>query len=325
MISPLTNHIIYREDNVYLYPLPIHKNIAFLKQQGRFLNGSKSKYPMVKKVLKMQYVFPRHLKIDHKVQVNNTNVLKFDFLHQVGVSILVISSTYVPTKFKVTATVLPKQCEQENEYSFVFSGSDLWIEKSSTWITSIMYNINCSLPYTLSSYLLHLPYTKILEVCTSLQNRVLKQIFYIMPPVSKVSHSKWYVLTLILQSTMEYGSIIGTLKSSIISNKFCGNTFYVWYKTRWLYSYVWRRYPMKCLKLTFNQIIKSNFINQKGSYEILLYIEKSFATFKIHSAVSGIMNNNKQQSHMEYYWQHRNQGRTNYSQYKVFLSKSELS
>ena len=327
MVVPLKNHRVYRVDDIYLYPMPIHKSYSSIKQQGKFVIGSKFKHSIKKQVLKIQYVFPRHLKVDQQVQMNTTDVLKFAFLNQIGVSKLDISSTYVPSKLKVTAILLPKQCEQENEYSFIFNGMDLWRDETQTWITSKIYNINCSFPYKLSSFLLDLPHKLFFEVCTAPKNSGLKQSLYLLPPVYNKAKSKWYVLTLILHSNMKYGSIIGTLKSIIISNNFCGNSFFVWYKTKWSWFEVSKRYPMKCLKLTFNQVIQSNFIDQKGSYEILLYLDKSFATFHTDSSVSEIIDlkQNKKLSYMEYHWQHRNQGGESYNQYKVILSKSKYS
>ena len=201
-----------------------------------------------------------------------------------------------------------------------FSGSDLWRDKTPTWITSTLYNINCSFP--LSSSLLHLPYSKIFEVCRSIspQSRDLKQGFFLLPPSYKETQSKWYFLTLFVHNRVEYGSIVGTLKSSILSNKLCRNALYVWYKIEYNWVTKWKRFPMKCVKLTFNQIVQNSFISHKGNYRILLYLENSFITFKIHS-VAQIMEVHQ----MEYQWEHRKQARENYKNYTVFLLRSEYS
>ena len=119
MVTALENHIIHRVDDIYLYPMPIHKSYVSLKQQNKFVHVSNS-IVSLRKILKLQYVFPRQLKIDYSFQINLTEVIKLELSNEIGVSILHSSFTYVPTKLKATTAVLPKQCQQENEYSFVF-------------------------------------------------------------------------------------------------------------------------------------------------------------------------------------------------------------
>ena len=324
MVRPFEDHVIYRVDNMFLYPHPIYISYASLKlhnESAQMPNIKKSQYSS----LKLQYVFPRQLDLYQNNQVNNTDTKKIALLKLNDVSVLDFPFTTVPLKLKVAATVYPNQCQKESEYSFVFSGSDLWRYESPTWITATIFHINCSLKYRQPHDVLYLPYNKIQKLCSFLDSNELNKTLHIIPPVylyEDEAFNKWNTLTFILHTKLGHRSQIGTFTSSIISNELCRNKLVVGYKLYWYSQFFWRSYPMKCLKLTSKQIINTCFLNREGRYKILLRLEKSnLASFSFNSVFLKSINGN-----ISYFWKEfLLEERENHSQYTIYLSKYTYS
>ena len=313
---------------MFLYPRPIYISYTSLKlrnKSAQMPNMIKSQYSS----LKLRYVFPRQLDLYKNNQVNITDIQKITLLKLNDVSVLDIPFTTVPLKLKVAATVHPRQCQQESEYSFVFSGSDLWRYESPTWITATIYHINCSLKYRQPYEVLYLPGNIVEKLCNFLVSNELNETLHIIPPIylyEDETVNKWNTLTFSLHTEVEYGSQIGTFISSIMSNELCRNKFILHYqfeiKEEFQPLRFWRRYPMRCVKLTFKQILNTNFFNREGRYSILLRLEKSnFASFSFNSDFLKSINGN-----ISYFWKEFSlEERENHSQYKIFLSKYTYS
>ena len=272
MIKPFENHIIHRIDEIYMYPLPIHISYSSLKLENKVFQKI-DEHLLRNNYIKLNYVYNRMLKIKQEYQVELKDLQKFTFSNVKGVSMLHIPFTCVPMKLKIIATLLPKECQIKNEYSYVFHTNILWKYNSPTWISSTIFNINCSISHEVHSS------RNVLKLCSYLMQTNLSSNMYVLAPkyINVRSYSS-YILTFVLHNTAHYDFNIGSFSGSSISKSFCKNAEYVWYSVFKDFYFVERKWPMKCTKLTIYQKIDMSFLEKKTS-TICKYIWKDISFY----------------------------------------------
>ena len=203
---------------------------------------------------------------------------------------LVTPFPYVPMRIKSKAAVMPGERKEEFEWSFKFPpySHHAWIIPVGSWVSSIIYHINCSIPYNITQQ--YVSHFNVHSHCLEMNDKFHAKI--------NVSSSKPYVLhlslancsflqsfTLMLNTTtyMSTSSVVAKLTASSIRKSLCGKGYYVYYKSYHILSneMVWTKSILRCAEHKVVTYLYDYDFDASGKYEIYVHIvNKSKLTLK---------------------------------------------
>ena len=141
---------------------------------------------------------------------------------------------YTPLTITTEATTLSLIYGLQVEKSFAFWGLDqdkhdldLWDKNSPSWAQSRLHHINCSWNHRLTSQVLHLPLSKIRQICnfsiTSDVVNILDDICISCPRLLMINKSETFILSMTFSSlsNLHLNSSIGIFHVPSVWTRFC--------------------------------------------------------------------------------------------------------
>ena len=319
-VAATKDHIMFRHDTVYLYPSPLYstsvdpvlfdeKRRIFYKiydilDKSKSLNTSLFNEDMWKyldsynihdrlilryrhwKTFEMQQTFQLPLSNQKRVFLRNSDCL---------ISVYT-GAVYVPIMLPVQASTYPSINNLNKEHPFAFrkmrSNYYSWSSLSSSWVSSKIYHINCSLHYKDIGLMLNLPIMNIIKICNISNGaaKVQELICMFCPKLYIIERSKSFILSLSFSSKsgMPLNSNVGHFYISNLWKSFCGHDpipKYVYYD----YlddTFGWKNTNfalMKCAELVIRFHLHSNFFTEQTTHKIEFQIaEFLYAEIKLY-------------------------------------------
>ena len=275
-LTTIKSHILLRQDTAYLYPAPMYSSsLSHLLHK----NKKKKHYKMygTHNLLWLTYVhwktFEMHQTFQGELQMQANAKAVYD-------KCLISVETpaiFVPLKVSTKVTLLPSVNEVNNEKSFIFDGTTemSWNMFSSSWVSSIMYLVNCSWHQIDISKAFNLPINEILQMCT-FSSTVLIQwdICISCPKLININESGAFMLSISFSKvpSLRLNSQVGKLEVSNVWKRFCGhlsipNSVYFLYD-HWILGKTFTSLPIKCAELITIFDLHSNLFINNNTYHI---------------------------------------------------------
>ena len=317
-ILPFKNHVLHREDKVYLYPEPKFRAFASISANPSIF-AIKPFFHYDEDVgFIFRYNYATNFVIEHFFQYNSSYNVRSKIYKTKCQTYVDSLPVYNPVKIFIKAIVLPSQDEMESTYPFTFySEYRQWGSCSSNWAISVIHHLNCSSINKLSYQLLDTTLREITEHCQAQNTPKLEQPTCLKPLFGSIlGHSKPYILVLSIKNTtmIDLDLNIGHLSISNIWKRFCGNATHVHYIDEYdTWSVIfedghWKyiKRPLKCSELTTTYFLHTNFFNRNDTYEIQIQISSfQYAMLNITTQFLQAIKQTKNKFMFYYQWKSR--------------------